>query len=389
MRTQNLIINEDLSVNAYNSFNGFFQGEKNRFFVAKLCGWALDDGYELYLSFQNAESSSIERKLLYDSGADSYFIPVPEEVMRQLGEWTVKVVKKYPDAGLTKSASQSLSFTIHETDGAQNVELEDEDISAVTFNVTPTQGEEAVMQSETEPTVPKYKKAKITIDADLTIHPIGGFDSLSQNSIDTQIISATLNGWALEDGAALFFAFEKLYDGYNYSIKPIITAMDFQLNTFWIRAPDELMKVSGEWRMCVYKKFGFNQATGTADKSISGVPFSFTVRNSIKDSIDENITVYDLANMLETYKSIKKQEAVCFDVSIDSELWEHLGNRWEIYIPQPKHGFKNVNSVVAEKINTDGSYENMIYGLKYYKSGSVSIILDEKTDTRIVIKGDK
>lgn len=111
---------------------------------------------------------------------------------------------------------------------------------------------------------------------------------------------------------------------------------------------------------------------------------------TLNDLIESQLYVQELAFQdVVIFGDVAKEIEAYSNADGQDYAWKSLsGNRWEIYIPQPNHGFKTINSVVAEKINTDGSYENMIYGLKYYKSGSVSIILDEKTDTRIVIKGD-
>ena len=149
-----------------------------------------------------------------------------------------------------------------------------------------------------------YKQANISIDEDLTIHPISGFDGFSQNSVGTQIVSARLNGWALESGAALFFAFEKVDDPYNYSIDPILAAIDFNTNTYYTHVPEEVMKVGGKWKMCVYKKYDFDSVTGAAGRSTSGAPFSFNVRNTVKDVSNENVTAYDLVNVIESYRSL-------------------------------------------------------------------------------------
>lgn len=295
MDKQNLIINADLSISPYESFSGFSQSNKARYLVCKLKGWALDDGYELYFTFSDGSSSPIEKKLLYNSGEDCFFCQVPTEVMNRAGPWSVRLTKKYPDANLSITSASSFSFLISTDPNYEKVETE---------SLIILQSDDAIAEP------PEYKKAKITVDRDLTVHPVGGFDGFSQNSIGTQMLSATLNGWALEDGAALFFAFEKLSDGYNYSVAPVLTAMDFQLNTYWILVPDEVMKVSGEWRLCVYKKLNFNKITGTADYSISGVPFYFTVRNSIKDSIDGNITVVDLLSTIESYRSAKQELSI-------------------------------------------------------------------------------
>lgn len=159
--------------------------------------------------------------------------------------------------------------------------------------------------SNADSNVAQYKRAKITIDDNLTIHSVGGFDGFSQNSVSTQFLVAKLNGWEVDDGAALFFAFEKMSDGYNYSVGPILASQDFQLNTYWIQMPDDVMKISGNWRMCVYKKSNFNQDTGTADKVMSGVPFPFQIKNSIRDSVGQ-ITVGDLISVINSYTSAKE-----------------------------------------------------------------------------------
>ena len=243
-----------------------------------------------------------------------------------------------------------------------------------------------------------YKKAKITIDEDLTIHPLENFDSLSQNSLGTQIISATLNGWELEDGAVIMFAFEKLSDGYNFTVGPILTAIDFALNTYWIKVPDEVMKTSGKWRICVYKKYGFDIETGTAEGSISGVPFTFNVINTIADNNGGvNISLADVANTIASYNSLGKMVAdrgitdLKYEVVVEaaSARWATYNNAFKYEISIDEHKIQNPTSVFVYALDANGNYvENAVFTTKIYYSGKVAIILDRKTNCKIIIKGD-
>ena len=73
----------------------------------------------------------------------------------------------------------------------------------------------------------------------------------------------------------------------------------------------------------------------------------------------------------------------------DSSKWTKNGNVWETRILQTTHNFSKINSIVVEKRMEDDLWENVVYSYKRYKSGTVAVIVDEKIDVRIIIKGEK
>ena len=75
------------------------------------------------------------------------------------------------------------------------------------------------------------------------------------------------------------------------------------------------------------------------------------------------------------------------EVASTSTLWEQVNGRWQVRVLQTQHNFKNVQDIIAERLSEGGTYENMIYGYKKYSSGSIAIIVDEKIDIKIIIKG--
>lgn len=77
------------------------------------------------------------------------------------------------------------------------------------------------------------------------------------------------------------------------------------------------------------------------------------------------------------------------EVSTTSIDWQQVNGRWQIKIPQSTHGFSKINSVVAERKTSTDVYENMIYTYKRYLTGSIAVIVDNKINMRIIIKGEK
>lgn len=78
-------------------------------------------------------------------------------------------------------------------------------------------------------------------------------------------------------------------------------------------------------------------------------------------------------------------------VSIDDDLWREntTTKKWEIKINQVEHNIKKIHNVIAERKMDVNMYENMLYSYRRYISGSISIIVDEKINMRIIIKGEK
>lgn len=77
------------------------------------------------------------------------------------------------------------------------------------------------------------------------------------------------------------------------------------------------------------------------------------------------------------------------EVSSTSTDWQQVNGKWQFKIPQTTHQFKKINSIVAERKMDSEMYENMIYSYKRYLTGSIAVIVDEKINMRIIIKGEK
>ncbi len=77
------------------------------------------------------------------------------------------------------------------------------------------------------------------------------------------------------------------------------------------------------------------------------------------------------------------------EVSETSPEWEEWGDGfWMFKVRQTSHTLKTVKTVVAER-KTDDAYENMVYSYKIYLSNSVAVIVSQKIDMRVIIKGEK
>ena len=116
---------------------------------------------------------------------------------------------------------------------------------------------------------------------------------------------------------------------------------------------------------------------------------------TVNDLIESALWVQELAFGDITFLGDAVKEVVVSANKNDSVYeWKTTSDSKNcVYISQTNHGFTTINSVNAERIITasDGKQhvENMFYALKYYKSGSISVIVDNKIDMRIIIKGEK
>lgn len=136
-------------------------------------------------------------------------------------------------------------------------------------------------------------KHNFTIDAELSIHPMDGFDSFTQNSVGTKYFAAKLDGWTPAQGEHLFVAFERK-DGGN-KLDPIF--MGVEEGVYYTVMPREVMFDNGEWQACIYKKLNFNPNTGKADAQETGENFDFLVKRTIRDDSGNAVTQYDIANL--------------------------------------------------------------------------------------------
>lgn len=76
------------------------------------------------------------------------------------------------------------------------------------------------------------------------------------------------------------------------------------------------------------------------------------------------------------------------EISSTSTEWTQYNGFWQIKILQVTHNIGKITGIDVEKKVAEGEYENMVYSYKRYSSGSVAIIVDEKIDIRIIIKGE-
>lgn len=136
-------------------------------------------------------------------------------------------------------------------------------------------------------------KHNFTIDAELSIHPVEGFDNFTQNSVGTKYFAAKLDGWAPAQGEHLFVAFERK-DGGN-KLDPIF--MGVKEEVYYTVMPREVMFDNGEWQACIYKKLNFNENTGKADAQETGENFDFLVKRTIRDDSGNAVTQYDVVNL--------------------------------------------------------------------------------------------
>ena len=106
-------------------------------------------------------------------------------------------------------------------------------------------------------------------------------------------------------------------------------------------------------------------------------------------SFDENSFIVDPLTGVVKVRGGGLFLAYELEVSSDSDRWEEINGKWQIRIPQTTHNFQKINSIVAERKMDSEIYENMIYSYKRYLTGSVAVIVDNKIDMRIIIKGEK
>lgn len=76
------------------------------------------------------------------------------------------------------------------------------------------------------------------------------------------------------------------------------------------------------------------------------------------------------------------------EVAMTDSSWEKINGKWQVSILQGTHKITTIHSITAERKNESGIYENMIYSYKRYLTGAVAIIVDEKINMRVIIKGE-
>lgn len=141
-------------------------------------------------------------------------------------------------------------------------------------------------------------QTNIKIAADLTIHKVGNFESINRENVGTQYLTAVLDGWSLSANETLHVAFENVTT--RYTVSPILFGYDFKTQRYITEVPTEVMAVEGEWQMQIHKKYNWNSETGKADKTEAGNVDFFWIKYGIRDSADNAVTEYDVANLYNT-----------------------------------------------------------------------------------------
>ena len=77
------------------------------------------------------------------------------------------------------------------------------------------------------------------------------------------------------------------------------------------------------------------------------------------------------------------------EVSSTSTDWQQVNGKWQCKIPQTVQQFKKIKSIAAERRMDSEMYENMIYSYKRYLTGSIAVMVDNKINMKIIIKGEK
>lgn len=149
--------------------------------------------------------------------------------------------------------------------------------------------------------------------------------------------------------------------------------------------PGEVIKITGEWSCQVFiRQYSITDPTKYTQAATNVI--TFTVLNGLPlDSDGEPVTNATIAALYETAKNV----ATSYELEVLStdDVWEAVNGKYQVRVSQVAHNFKKIYTIVAQKKITEDYYENMIYSYKIYKSGSIAIIVDEKIDMRIVIKG--
>lgn len=133
--------------------------------------------------------------------------------------------------------------------------------------------------------------------------------------------------------------------------------------------------------------FYFPFSTETSGVAVGDMVWVATTYNSWRNAIVWQRV--DLKSEKGTSPDIIAETIYIIEVSSTDSLWEQADNKWRVRIAQTTHKLKNIYSIVAERKTESGVYENMIYSYKNYTSGSVAIIVDNKIDIKIIIKGEK
>ena len=154
--------------------------------------------------------------------------------------------------------------------------------------------------------------------------------------------------------------------------------------------PPGVIKIPGKWSFQAFiRQYSVTNPTQYIESSSNVV--TFTVATGLPlDEEGAPVTNATIGSLYEQAKS--KILAAVYEVEVyasDNKSWVKNGDKWETRILQTNHNFSKINNVIAERKMAENMWENMVYSYKRYKSGTVAVIVDEKIDVRIIIKGEK
>lgn len=149
--------------------------------------------------------------------------------------------------------------------------------------------------------------------------------------------------------------------------------------------PPEVIRIPGQWSFQAFiRQYSITDGTKYTQSATNVI--TFTVSSGLPlDAGGSPVTNATIAAMYEAAK--RAVSAYELKVLATDAVWEKVNGKYQVRVAQVTHNFKKIYSIVAQRKVTNDCYENMIYSYKIYKSGSVAVIVDNKIDIRIVIKG--
>ena len=178
-------------------------------------------------------------------------------------------------------------------------------------------------------------------------------------------------------------------------VKTSVQALDNRV----VGKPTEMKK---RFVMPIVNDDGLPSVTRVIDRVVNETEEALDeVARYLVDKVVNGISAYDVA-VANGFKGTEKQwleslkgepghsePAYIEEIAINNSGWEKVETQFKYRIAQTTHNLKTIHSIVCERKTALDMYENMIYSYKRYTSGSVAIIVDEKIDMRIIIKGEK
>ena len=153
--------------------------------------------------------------------------------------------------------------------------------------------------------------------------------------------------------------------------------------------PEEVIRIAGSWSAQVFiRQYSITDPTKYTQGASNKI--FFTVEDGLPlDGAGNPVNNATIGALYEEAKMLLQSSGKLFELNVSStdNAWEQVNGRWQVRVLQTQHNLKNVQDIIAERLSQGGTYENMIYGYKKYSSGSIAIIVDEKIDMKIIIKG--